>query len=158
MSGWTGLSSDGRAAPQDFPRALPSEIPRCSPASPWKTHFIPPLLLGLTHSLTDSFADPFPPNIVIYTTRLLRLNRCHLCHLRVCIFLGARDLQFWENVHLPPVVMCHVSNVTFWWTVRYERGLSRLVYQLLALLQGKFSSVVSGFFFDKLKILMMSAK
>ena len=36
-----------------------------------------------TNSLvTDSFANPFPPNIGVYKTKLLRLNRCHLCHLR----------------------------------------------------------------------------
>ena len=28
----------------------PQEIPRSSPASPWKTSSSPPLLLGLTHS------------------------------------------------------------------------------------------------------------
>ena len=28
----------------------PREIPRSSPASPWKTPSIPPLLLGLTHA------------------------------------------------------------------------------------------------------------
>ena len=32
--------------------------------------------------MTDSLSDSFPPNLVVYTTRLLRLNRCHLCHLR----------------------------------------------------------------------------
>ena len=32
----------------------PREIPRSSPASPWKTPSIPPLLLGLTHSISQT--------------------------------------------------------------------------------------------------------
>ena len=39
-------------------------------------------VLQTASSFTDWFSDPFPPNIVVYTTRLLRFNRCHLCHLR----------------------------------------------------------------------------
>ena len=33
----------------------PWEIPRSSPASPWKTPSIPPLLLGLTQPLFSKF-------------------------------------------------------------------------------------------------------
>ena len=29
-----------------------------------------------------NFLIPFPPNLVAYMTRLLRLSRCHNCHLR----------------------------------------------------------------------------
>ena len=36
--------------------------------------------LSSTDWLIQGFTDPFPPNLVVYTTKLLRLNnRCHLC-------------------------------------------------------------------------------
>ena len=35
----------------------PQEIPRSSPASPWKTPSIHPLLLGLTHSSDFSYGS-----------------------------------------------------------------------------------------------------
>ena len=29
-----------------------------------------------------SVSHPFPSILLVYTTKLLKLNRCHLCHLR----------------------------------------------------------------------------
>ena len=40
-------------------RLRPWEIPRSSPASPWKTQSFPPLLLRLTHPLSSSFVLSF---------------------------------------------------------------------------------------------------
>ena len=36
-------------------------------------------VLQIALSLTDSLNHLFPPNLIVYITRLLRLNRCHLC-------------------------------------------------------------------------------
>ena len=33
----------------------------------------------------NSLNRPFPTDLDVYTTRLLRMNRCHLCHLRVTL-------------------------------------------------------------------------
>ena len=64
---------------------------------------------------------------------------------RHCPSQTAGELKFWENVHPPPCVTCHVSNarcqvsgVTFFWQsgwasggrVCYQRGLPHLVWPL----------------------------
>ena len=69
-------------------------------------------VLQIASSLIHSFSDPFPPNVVVYTTRLLRLNRCHLCHLRGVYLHGSWNF---ERMFTPPNmshVMWHVSRVT----------------------------------------------
>ena len=55
--------------------------------------------LSLIDYLTDWVTSPFPPNIVVYTTRLLTLNKWEL-----------KTWNFLKNFHLPPCVTCYVSN------------------------------------------------
>ena len=52
-------------------------------------------------SLINKLTNRFPPNLVVFTTRLLRLSRCHLCHLR----------GVYLHVQLPSRVTCHVQCV-----------------------------------------------
>ena len=44
---------------------------------------------------------------IVYTTKLYRLNM-YLNSQTV----KSRELKFWENVHLPSHVTCHVSHIT----------------------------------------------
>ena len=74
------------------------------------------------HSFTESFihwfSNPIPLNLVVYTTRLLRLARCHLCHLR--------GVYMHESSHLaPPTPFFLQSCGASRWSICYQRSLRR---------------------------------
>ena len=48
---------------------------------------------------TDPFSHLFPPNLVVYATRFLRLNSCHLCHLRGVYLHRAGDTKSCQLNH-----------------------------------------------------------
>ena len=44
---------------------------------------------SLINSFIKTLTDDLWKYLVVYTTRLLRLNRCHLCHLRGVYLQGS---------------------------------------------------------------------
>ena len=79
-----------------------------------------------TNSLvTDSFAHPFPPNIVVYMTKLLRLNRRHLCLFKG-VYLHRNSAP--SPPPPPPLLPTYIlfffqSGWASQWRVCYQRGL-----------------------------------
>ena len=67
-------------------------------AAGWELHCLPYLSVGLFR------------NRRLYRLRQWDLQRlCHTVHPKT---VRSRELQFWDNVHHPPCVTCHVSHVT----------------------------------------------
>ena len=64
-----------------------------------------------TNSIDFSLSDPFSPNLVVYMTRLLKLNLCHLCILRGVPLHGTWSFERMLASHRISHVTCHMSHV-----------------------------------------------
>ena len=74
-----------------------------------------------------SFSDPLPPNPVVYTIRLLRWSRFHLCHFSGVYPHGSSP----QNPPAPPFKK--KSDGASPWMVCYQQGLPRLVWTFIDL-------------------------